>query len=114
MDRQWIALRGLNVAVGGWVLASAFLWPHQGPEQVNAIIVGAGCAVSALLAIWLPRFRYLNAALGLWLFCSWVPLAPARMGTVYNDWVFGIFMLLVALGVPWVPTGDAWDRARTA
>ena len=97
-DARWTTLRALTAALGAWVLASVFLWHHTRAEAINGLVVGAAVILFAGLAERMPRARYASAAAAVWLFASWVPLHPATMGTVYNDWIFGILIALASLG----------------
>jgi hypothetical protein len=97
---DWIAIQGMNVAIGIWFILTPAIWAHNPAEAWNARIAGAVCALVALVSMVVPRVRFLNTLLALWIFASWLILPVARMGTVYSDWVFGIFMLLVSLTPP--------------
>jgi hypothetical protein len=88
--------RLLNVIVGAGVLASAFSWSHNHAEFLNAIAVGSACIATAAIALTYRPARYLNAALGVWLFGSWVVLPVKYMGTVYTDLILGGLMMGIA------------------
>jgi hypothetical protein len=97
---DWIAIQALNVALGVWLFFTPSIWAHHRAEALNARLTGVVCAVVAVASMFVPRARYVNTVVALWLFASWLFLPVARMGTVYADWVFGIFMLLVSLTPP--------------
>ncbi len=61
----WI--RGLNVLLGAWLFASAFLWPHQDNVAFNDWVCGFLVAASALCAFWAPPFRWVNVGMAVWL-----------------------------------------------
>jgi hypothetical protein len=66
---QWF--RGVNAVLGVWLIISTFLWPHTRAQQLNAFLVGGLAIVFTVAAVLVtPKARYLNAALGVWLFIS--------------------------------------------
>jgi hypothetical protein len=89
--------RRVNVAVGLWLILSAFVWPHTAAQLVNAVLVGTACVLAASIAMRVPRVRRVNAGLALWLFFStWVfPVQSA--GTLWNHALVSLVMLVVAL-----------------
>jgi hypothetical protein len=60
---------GINIAMGVWLVISAFLWPHDGDQRLNAVVIGSMIAVTASLAM-------------MWRPASWVAALPAV-------WLFG-------------------------
>lgn len=59
--------RALNALLGAWLLASAFLWPHDGNVRLNDWLTGLWIAATALSAVWAPTLRWANTFLGAWL-----------------------------------------------
>ncbi|WP_437478586.1 hypothetical protein WME75_30570 [Sorangium sp. So ce1014] len=109
MQSRTATVRGINIALGVWLVISAFLWRHSQGQFTNTWVVGALCVLFAVLAIWAPRARYLNAILALWLFVStwWIPALSA--GTVWNNALVAIGLLIVSF----VPTEVAVRGSRT-
>jgi hypothetical protein len=87
----------INIVLGLWMFASAFLWPHGMAAFVNALIVGLVTAVCAAIGTWVPPVRIVNTAMGVWLICSlfaWPMEAPA---TTWNNFFVGAAIVLVSL-----------------
>jgi hypothetical protein len=77
--RPWIASRGndvgpwpryVNAVSGAWLFLSALLWKHPAPQGTNAWVVGALIFTAAITAISVPRARFANTLLALWLLVS--------------------------------------------
>ena len=90
-------VRWLNVAVGAWLLASAFLWSHIYVQFTNTWMVGLACAGMALLAMRVPQARYVNVLLALWLFASVWALPVGTTATFWNNILASVVMCFVAL-----------------
>jgi hypothetical protein len=87
--------RAVNVALGLWLFLSAFLWPHNRPESVNAIVVGMAAVTAALAALGGLRWcSYVNATLGGWLIVSALFLPRASMATFWNHVFVGLGLAL--------------------
>ncbi len=87
-----------NVVLGLAVAASAFAWPPSDVGFWHYLVLGLLVVVVALASIWWQSVRWLNVALGVWLFFSgWV---FSRMGNFYVSMGAGTLILLLAL----VPT----------
>ncbi|WP_437851137.1 SPW repeat domain-containing protein [Sorangium sp. So ce363] len=91
------ALRGINIALGIWLLISAFAWRHSRDEFTNTWVVGALCVVFALIALWAPRARYATAILAVWLFVSAWTIPALLMATVWNNALVAVGILVVSL-----------------
>lgn len=65
--RSSVPVRSVNVLLGAWLFASAFLWPHQDNVRFNDWACGLLVAASALSAIWAPALRWASAGLAAWL-----------------------------------------------
>jgi hypothetical protein len=89
--------RWINVALGAWLIISAFAWPHTSPQFANALIVGAICAVAAAFALRTPQVRFVNVALAIWLFVSSWALPIEHSATIWNGVVASLIMLVAAL-----------------
>lgn len=101
--------RFVNMALGIWLVLSAFLWPHSLAQFWNAISVGFFVAAFALLASEAaPRARYLNTGFGAWLILSSFLMRSSSAATVRNHLVVGIAVVLFSL----FPNLSALGRAR--
>lgn len=65
--RSSVPVRSVNVLLGAWLFASAFLWPHQDNARFNDWVCGMLVAASALSAIWAPALRWTSTGLAVWL-----------------------------------------------
>jgi hypothetical protein len=54
----------VNVALGVWLFASAFLWPHTRDECGASWIMGGCIAMNAFASIWAPPVRIFDLLLG--------------------------------------------------
>jgi hypothetical protein len=89
--------RMVTVVAGIWLFISAFLWPHSDASRANSWIVGLLMAGIALLATRTPSMRFVNTALAVWLFASTLTLFHVRMGTVWNNVIVAIVVLVSSL-----------------
>ncbi len=105
--RSPVRIRGLNVLLGAWLFASAFLWPHHDNEAFNDWVCGLLVTASALCAIWAPPFRWVNAAVAVWLGASVLIFNYASRVTRIHDLVLAGAMFVVAM-VRWhtAPAGE--------
>jgi hypothetical protein len=84
--------RWLSIALGAWLVVSAFVWPHTTPQFHNAWATGLVIVGISSTAMVIPRVRYVNTAVALWLFVSPFALPTMAAATMWNH-------LLVAVGV---------------
>jgi len=89
--------RTVNVVVGIWLFISAFIWRHTGSEFTNTWICGVLAVIFAFLAMGQPQFRYLNTALGIYLFISTLAFPHASTGTMWSNLISAIVIFLVSL-----------------
>lgn len=96
--RRFAVSRWLNIMMGGWLVASAFVWPRAEALQANLTIVGVLIATLALYAIFAPAARRLNTLLAVWLLVSSVAVFDHLVSaTVWNDIVVGLVVLVCSL-----------------
>jgi hypothetical protein len=88
--------RYANMVLGGWLLVSAFLWPHSAPQFRNSWSVGALCLVVAFLARLVPIVRHCNTALGLWLFFSTIGFTRATGYTLWHNLLVAVAILALS------------------
>ncbi|EYF07453.1 SPW repeat domain-containing protein [Chondromyces apiculatus] len=89
--------RGVNIALGLWLFASAFLWQHTEAQFTNAWVIGVLSTTFAVLVLWAPSARHLNTALGVWTVLSaWVLPSISTM-TVWNNVIVGIGIFATSL-----------------
>ncbi len=90
-------MRLVNVALGAWLFASAFLWPHIGANAFSTWLTGLFVAASALMAIWAPAMRWLTTICAIWLFLTAVFFAHVSGFTAIHDAVVAIAVFVVSL-----------------
>lgn len=96
-ERASVVARIVNVVLGAWIAASAFLWPHLPAARENAAVAGALVAVVALAALRTPKVHWLNAAVGLWLFAAVWIVPHASEASKFNDAISAFFVMALAL-----------------
>jgi hypothetical protein len=90
--------RLINAMLGLWLFLSAFLWPHDHVQLINAWVVGIAGVTAALVALGGYDWgRYLNAALGAWLIISTLLLPMTNVATAWNHLLVGFAMILFGL-----------------
>lgn len=92
-----IVARFLNIVVGVWLFVSAFIWPHTHASRTNTWIVGALCALFAVVALRSPPVRWLNTVLAVWLFFSALSIYHLSGGTFWNNFIAAIVMFIASL-----------------
>lgn len=92
-----IVARFVNLVVGVWLFVSAFIWPHTYASRENTWIVGALCALFALIALKSPPVRWLNTVLSVWLFFSVFAVYHLSGGTFWNNLIAAIVMFIASL-----------------
>jgi hypothetical protein len=92
--------RYINLLLGVWLFASAFLWPHSGDAAAASWIMGASIAMNAFAAIWAPPARYFNALLGLLSLAWHITAASNQTATLVHGAVVSGLVILLSL----VPT----------
>jgi hypothetical protein len=103
--------RVIEVALGLWLCASAFIWPHGGPQFLNALLIGAAIAGDAGMALaGHERARFGNRALAVWLFVSNLLLPQTSLPTSWNHALVAVVVFLLSM----VPTIHAGRHARAA
>lgn len=108
MGHRWA--RYVNIALGIWLVISAYAWPHSSAQLANIWISGLLVARLATLAIATPRVRFFNTAIGAWLILSPVVLPRVSTATAWNNVLVGA---LIALASLFGPARNIRARART-
>ena len=96
------AARMLVAALGFWLAASAFFWPHDRPSFLNALLTGLamlGAGAAGYLGVrWA---RWLTMVLAVWLFLSTVFwMSHANGGTVLNQLLVAVLALFLSVIPP--------------
>jgi hypothetical protein len=81
-------LRVADAIVGAWLFASALLWPHSGPQVLNAWLCGDMVLLFALLG-----HRRGPQVIGLWLTTASVLLPSWHPATAYNHALVGLILI---------------------
>ncbi len=99
--------RALNVVLGAWLLASAFVVPHNGNVGFNDLICGLLISTTALQAFWAPALRWANTGLAAWVgFCALVFSYPTPLARLHDLALAGV-MLVVSLVPGRLPPAEA-------
>jgi hypothetical protein len=88
------------MALGAWLSISAFAWPHPRWQLLNTAIPGMTIVVIALVACIAPWVRYVNTALGAYLFVSaWCYPANtlAELATQGHNMIVGLWVFLISV-----------------
>jgi hypothetical protein len=91
--------RYVTSAIATWLLLSAFLWTHGDAQRVNTWVVGMLMLIVSLAAAVVPKMRYVNTILAMWLFFSTIVLrgyAP----TVANNLIVAAVIFGLSLAPP--------------
>ncbi|MGC3999311.1 MAG: hypothetical protein QM767_18470 [Anaeromyxobacter sp.] len=90
------AARLAATALGAWLIASVFLWPHATDERFNDVVVGLVVLMFAPAALWAPALRWVNTFAAAWLLLSAV--AFKHFGTLnqLHDLAVGLALLVLS------------------
>jgi hypothetical protein len=103
--------RVIDVALGLWLCASAFLWAHGMPQFLNAAVIGAVIAIDAGVALrGHERARFGNRAVAVWLFVSNLLLPGTSLATAWNHALVAVMVFLLSM----VPTVHAGRHVKAA
>jgi hypothetical protein len=106
--------RMINMALGIGLFVSPLLWPHSRAQSVNALWVGfLVLLVAAIAGGALPRVRYFNSALGLWLMASTFVLPSDNSATIWGHLGIGLLVFAVSL-LPNMPVRRPTEIDRMA
>ena len=100
--------RYVNIALGLWLVVSAYLWRHSSAQVANVWIAGLIVARCAAVAIAAPRIRFFNTAVGVWLILSPIVLPRVSTATAWNSVLVGAVITLVSL------VGPSWSTKAKA
>jgi hypothetical protein len=101
--------RVLDLSLGLWLFASAFLWPHGAAQLLDAAAVGALLVATAVTPERRQeQARQASTALAVWLFLANILLPGTTLPTAWNHAVVAVLVFLISL----VPAGRR--RARVA
>jgi len=93
-------LRLITVALGLWVVITAFLRHRGGANFFNIWITGVVIIASSLLAIRLPGVRFVSAAAGVWLVASLFAWPNYSSPMIWSNAMVGAAVALVSLVGP--------------
>jgi hypothetical protein len=88
--------RYVSATAGGWLFLSAFLWTHRPLQWANAWLVGALIFATAFAGMAIPKARFVNTLLALWLFTTAV-FVPAATYTAWNNGVLAAIVFFASL-----------------
>jgi hypothetical protein len=89
--------RIFNTLLGTWLFFSAFAWQHTPAQGLAAMICGVLTVLTALVAIYYPRVRYLTALIAVGLFVASLATASSMSQTFWHNAVVAIAIFIAAL-----------------
>lgn len=85
-DLDHVKARFASFALGLWLVASAFIWPHFEASRANTWITGMLICVSSLAALRNAPLRWGSTLLSGWLFVSTLlVIRPIDVATLWNN-----------------------------
>ena len=93
-------VRAVNIVLGLWLFASAFLFDRAGNAGLNAWLVGLFVAAIAFIALYAPGLRFLNTGLAVWLLVSTIWFGYARAWVAFHDAFVAGAIIVVSLVPP--------------
>ena len=86
----------IDLVLGPWLLVSSLVWPHTAAQFASTWIFGFTITSFALMGLWWPQTRWLNAVAAAWVIVSvWVlPTGPI---TAWNNTIVGVAVLVMSL-----------------
>ena len=94
MSGSWA--RVTSLLIGLWLIASPFLLESSTSQMNNTWLAGAVAAVVALLSLARPQVRFINAAVGVWVFLS-AFMFPGTGEMMWNNAACGLLLLALSL-----------------
>lgn len=86
--------RWVHMILGAWVLVSTLIWSPAVSTTINGCAIGALLVGAAVLELYAPQVRALNAILAVWLFASTMFL-PAGSALFVSNLVTAIVVLVL-------------------
>ncbi len=86
-----------SLTLGLWLIASAFLWPHNGLHLLNNCVVGGLTVLAACATFARAGARYFIALLGIWLYSTAGAFSSISALTVLNNVLVAVLMLVVSV-----------------
>jgi hypothetical protein len=85
------------MALGIWLLVSPSIWRHSAQSSLNTRINGAIIVAASAWALRALGGRYLLATVACWLYVSTVSMPHLHGGTVLNNALVAIAVLVLSL-----------------
>jgi hypothetical protein len=99
-DGPSLAARVASLLLGCWLFASTFLWPHASSAGFNTWLSGFLIASAATVAIYVPRTRFVNTAIALWLVVAATTFDHLAGLTLWNNLAVAVAVFLLSLVGP--------------
>ena len=88
--------RIVNVLIGLWLFASAFILPQGRGQLASTAICGLLVTLTAVLTSYDHRFRYVTEALGLFVVVLAFAVHPLGSATFWHNGIMGISTIAAA------------------
>jgi hypothetical protein len=82
-----------NILLGGWLVASTYIWSHGEISRMNTWVLGILIALIAAAALVRPEVHRLNAAVATWLIISTLWLTHITSATAWNNAIVGLLVI---------------------
>jgi hypothetical protein len=92
--------RYLNLALAGWLLASAFLWQHSEPQFLVTILVGVVLAIVAPFELGSRRVRSVSVSAGGVLALAAITLPRTGTLTLWHNLLLGLLVVAISFFGP--------------
>lgn len=99
VSRRWEA-RILQIVIGLWIVASAFIWPHAKPQTVALVAGGVLVVVTTVIAGIFDQLRALVGMAGLWTLIAVLTTPGGGIATVLST-VYSVVLLMALCMLPY-------------
>jgi hypothetical protein len=89
--------RVANVLLGVWLFISGTLWAQPQAARLDSYILGAAIALVAIVSTWFERFRFVNAALAVWLATATGLVFELSGAAAYNGFLVAMAVFYFSL-----------------
>jgi hypothetical protein len=97
------------LALGAWLMLSAFMLSYNGASRTNAAASGLLIALTSMWAVRSPQARRADTLLATWLFVSTLVLHPGPSAPAWNN----ILCAIATFVLSFVPSRASRMQART-
>jgi hypothetical protein len=85
------------MALGIWLVISAFAWTHMMGERANTWVLGLLIVLASLGAMYAPRVRFLTTLFAIWLFIATLVIPHSQSETLWNNCIVAVLVFVLSL-----------------